>query len=118
MFNEAPNRVTADARVRWALVAALDLKQLGAVATGGKGVAATRLGTTMTPPCPTDSITANLPPHDVTRAAEALRAAGWKRSRCPRPIRTSRSSPGPSRPRASSSVPSTTPSTSASRAWR
>ncbi|MET7299156.1 ABC transporter substrate-binding protein [Embleya sp. NPDC005575] len=80
LFNEAPNRVTADARVRWALVAALDLKQLGAVATGGKGVAATRLGTTMTPPCPTDSITANLPPHDTARAAEALQAAGWKKS--------------------------------------
>ncbi|MFI6980956.1 ABC transporter substrate-binding protein [Embleya sp. NPDC050154] len=80
LFNEAPNRVTADARVRWAMIAALDLKQIGAVATGGKGAPATRLGTTMAPPCPTDSVTANLPPHDVARAAEALRAAGWKKS--------------------------------------
>ncbi|MEU0939068.1 ABC transporter substrate-binding protein [Embleya sp. NPDC005971] len=80
LFNEAPGRVTADAEVRWALVAALDLKQIGAVATGGKGVPATRFGTTMAPPCPTDSVTANLPPHDPARAAEALRAAGWEKS--------------------------------------
>lgn len=80
LFNEDPNRVTADPQVRRALVTAIDLRQLGAVATGGKGVRPTRLGTAMSPPCPTDSVTANLPTHDVDRAAEMLSTAGWKKS--------------------------------------
>jgi peptide/nickel transport system substrate-binding protein len=80
IFNEAPNRVTADPLVRRALVAALDLKQIGAVATGGKGKEPVRLGITMAPPCTTDSVTGNLPPHDLARASELMRTAGWTKS--------------------------------------
>ncbi|MFI1379446.1 ABC transporter substrate-binding protein [Embleya sp. NPDC020886] len=80
LMNEASGHVTADPQVRWALIAALDLKQLGAVATGGKGAAPTRVATTMLPPCQADAVSANTPPHDPARAAEALRAAGWKKS--------------------------------------
>lgn len=80
VFNEAANRVTADPQVRMALITALNLKQIGAVATGGKGVAPRRLGVTMGPPCTDDAITGNIPPHDVAKAAETLREAGWKKS--------------------------------------
>ncbi|MGC0416390.1 ABC transporter substrate-binding protein [Embleya sp. AB8] len=80
IFNEAPNRVTADPQVRKALIAALDLKQIGAVATGGKGLAPTRFGIPMAPPCVTDSVTGNVPAHDPAQAAELLKAAGWKKS--------------------------------------
>jgi peptide/nickel transport system substrate-binding protein len=80
LFNEDPSRATADPQVRRALVTAIDLRQLGAVATGGKGVRPTRLGTAMSPPCPVDSVTRHVPTHDVERAAELLRAAGWKKS--------------------------------------
>ncbi|MFF7251250.1 ABC transporter substrate-binding protein [Embleya sp. NPDC008237] len=80
VFNEAANRVTADPLVRRALIQALDLKQIGAVATGGKGQPATRVGVTMGPPCTDDAVTQYLPPHDVARAADALRTAGWKKS--------------------------------------
>ncbi|MET7301676.1 ABC transporter substrate-binding protein [Embleya sp. NPDC005575] len=80
LLNEAPEHVTADPAVRWALIAALDLKQLGAVATGGKGEAPTRVATTMLPPCQADAVGANTPPHAPARAAEALRGAGWKKS--------------------------------------
>ncbi|OPC78606.1 hypothetical protein B4N89_30990 [Embleya scabrispora] len=80
LFNEAPNRVTADVRVRRALLSALDLKQIGAVATGGKGMAPLRLGITMGPPCTEDSVTGNLPPHDPAQAAALMREAGWKKS--------------------------------------
>ncbi|MEU0939444.1 ABC transporter substrate-binding protein [Embleya sp. NPDC005971] len=78
-FNEAAGRVTADPQVRLALISALNLKQIGAVATGGKGVAPLRLGVTMGPPCTEDAITGNIPPYDRARAAETLRAAGWKK---------------------------------------
>ncbi|MFI6984446.1 ABC transporter substrate-binding protein [Embleya sp. NPDC050154] len=80
VFNEAANRVTADPLVRRALIEALDLKQIGAVATGGKGQPATRVGVTAAPPCTEDAVTEHLPRHDVARAAEALRSAGWKKS--------------------------------------
>ncbi|MYW04536.1 ABC transporter substrate-binding protein [Streptomyces sp. SID3343] len=80
LFNEAPNHVTIDPQVRWALVAALDLKQLGAVATGGKGAPPARVATVQLPPCQADAVTANTPPHDKARAAAALRAAGWEKS--------------------------------------
>ncbi|MFI6978602.1 ABC transporter substrate-binding protein [Embleya sp. NPDC050154] len=80
LFNEAANHVTADPQVRWALTAALDLKQVGAVATGGKGAPPARIATTMLPPCQADAVTGNVPPHDKARAAAALRAAGWEKS--------------------------------------
>ncbi|MFI1383549.1 ABC transporter substrate-binding protein [Embleya sp. NPDC020886] len=78
-FNEAAGRVTADPQVRLALLSALNLKQIGAVATGGKGVAPLRLGVTMGPPCTEDAITGNIAPYDPTKAAETMRAAGWKK---------------------------------------
>ncbi|MFE5328280.1 ABC transporter substrate-binding protein [Embleya sp. NPDC056575] len=80
IFNEASNRVTSDLRLRKALLSALDLKQIGAVATGGKGMAPQRLGVTMSPPCTEDSVTGNLPPHDLEQAAALMREAGWKKS--------------------------------------
>ncbi|MFE5332728.1 ABC transporter substrate-binding protein [Embleya sp. NPDC056575] len=80
LYNEAPDHVTADPAVRWALTAALDLKQLGAVATGGKGSAPTRVAVTMLPTCAADAVSANIPPHDPARAAAALRGAGWTKS--------------------------------------
>lgn len=80
LFNEAADHVTADPRVRWALTAVLDRKQLGAVATGGKGAPPARVGVTMLPPCPADAVSANSPPHDKAGAAAALRAAGWEKS--------------------------------------
>lgn len=80
LFNEAPGHATADPRVRWALTAALDLRQIGAVATGGRGIPSTTLGIASVKPCPGDSITGNTPPHDLDRAAETLKAAGWTKS--------------------------------------
>jgi ABC-type transport system substrate-binding protein len=80
LLNEAPGHVTADPQVRWALIGALDLKQLGAVATGGKGAPPIRIATTMLPPCKADAVSADTPPHDKARAAAALRAAGWEKS--------------------------------------
>ncbi|MYW05881.1 ABC transporter substrate-binding protein [Streptomyces sp. SID3343] len=80
LFNETPEHPTSDQRVRWALTAALDLKQLAAVATGGKARPSTILGASMAVPCTGDSVTPNTPPHDRERAARALTEAGWKKT--------------------------------------
>ncbi|MFF1912705.1 ABC transporter substrate-binding protein [Streptomyces sp. NPDC058239] len=80
LFNQAAGRPGADPAVRKALVAVLDLKQLGNVATGGKGKPATAIGETAPTPCTGDTVTGNLPAHDTAQAAAALTAAGWARS--------------------------------------
>ncbi|GAA1964110.1 ABC transporter substrate-binding protein [Catenulispora subtropica] len=79
-FNEATVRPTADAAVRRALVEALDLKQIGSVATGGTGAPATTIGELAPNPCTGDSVTGNLPAHDLVKAAADLTAAGWAKS--------------------------------------
>ncbi|RFU37391.1 ABC transporter substrate-binding protein [Actinomadura logoneensis] len=80
LFNEAPGHATGDPAVRRALVTALDLAQVGSVASGGRNVAPTNLGETAPTPCPQDSVTGNVPGHDPARAAADLTAAGWARS--------------------------------------
>ncbi|MFD0339842.1 ABC transporter substrate-binding protein [Streptomyces sp. NPDC127117] len=80
LFNQAAGRPTADLAVRKALVSVLDLKQLGSVATGGKGKPATGIGEIAPTPCTGDTVTGNLPAHDTAQAAAALNAAGWKKS--------------------------------------
>ncbi|MBS2532765.1 ABC transporter substrate-binding protein [Catenulispora sp. NF23] len=76
-FNEAAGHDTADPAVRKALVEALDLKQIGSVATGGTGQPATTIGEVAPSPCTGDSVTGNLPAHDPAQAAADLTAAGW-----------------------------------------
>ncbi|MEU7182056.1 MULTISPECIES: ABC transporter substrate-binding protein [Streptomyces] len=77
LFNEAAGHPTAETAVRKALVAVLDLQQLGNVAIGGRGKPATGIGETGPTPCTGDSVTGNLPAHDPAQAAAALTAAGW-----------------------------------------
>ncbi|MFB6815538.1 ABC transporter substrate-binding protein [Streptomyces sp. NPDC056347] len=80
LFNQAAGRPTADPAVRRALVSVLDLKQLGSVATGGKGRAPTRTGEIAPTPCTGDTVGGNLPAHDPAKAAAVLTAAGWTKS--------------------------------------
>ncbi|MER5611071.1 ABC transporter substrate-binding protein [Streptomyces sp. NPDC002215] len=80
LFNQADGRPTADLAVRRALVSVLDLKQLGSVATGGKGRTPTRTGEIAPTPCTGDTVKGNLPAHDPAKAAAALTAAGWTKS--------------------------------------
>ncbi|WP_246126412.1 ABC transporter substrate-binding protein [Embleya hyalina] len=80
IFAEGPGHATADEHVRRALVHALDLGQLGSVATGGKGTPSKGLGLVEPRMCPGDNITGNLPTHDLTRAAAELTAAGWTKT--------------------------------------
>jgi len=76
-FNEASGHATADAAVRRALVGALDLPQIGVVATG---TPATNLGEVSPTPCTGDTVQGSLPAHDTTGAAAELTADGWTRS--------------------------------------
>lgn len=80
LFNEAAGHATGDPVVRRALVAAVDLGQVGSVASGGRNVPPTNLGEVAPAPCPQDAVTGNVPGHDTARAAADLTAAGWARS--------------------------------------
>ncbi|MFJ7198845.1 MULTISPECIES: ABC transporter substrate-binding protein [unclassified Streptomyces] len=80
LFNQAAGRPTADLAVRKALVSVLDLRQLGNVATGGKGKPATSIGEIAPTPCSGDTVKGNLPAHDTAKAATALTEAGWTKS--------------------------------------
>ncbi|MFI1379676.1 ABC transporter substrate-binding protein [Embleya sp. NPDC020886] len=80
IFAETPGHPTADERVRRALVQALDLRQLGSVATGGEGTPSKGLGLVEPRMCPGDNIAGNLPAHDLAQAAAELTAAGWTKS--------------------------------------
>ncbi|MFF2012326.1 ABC transporter substrate-binding protein [Streptomyces sp. NPDC058195] len=80
LFNQAAGRPTADPAVRRALVSVLDLRQLGNVATGGKGGTPARAGEIAPTPCTGDTVRGNLPAHDPQEAAAALTAAGWTKS--------------------------------------
>ncbi|NRQ38279.1 ABC transporter substrate-binding protein [Nonomuraea sp. NN258] len=80
LFNEASGHPTADLPVRRALVGALDLTQIGHVASGGIGKPATNLGEIPPTPCTGDTVAGNVPPYDAARAAAALTEAGWTKS--------------------------------------
>ncbi|PZG36809.1 hypothetical protein C1I98_26325 [Spongiactinospora gelatinilytica] len=71
---------TADFAVRHALVSAVNLKQIGSVATGGLGKPATNLGEVAPTPCTGDTVTGNVPPHDPAKAAASLTEAGWTKA--------------------------------------
>ncbi|MFC6162303.1 ABC transporter substrate-binding protein [Kribbella jiaozuonensis] len=77
-FNQKSGLPTADLGVRKALTQALDLAQLGKVITSGTGSPATRLVAPGMGPCPDDTVTGNLPGHDLDAAKAALDAAGWR----------------------------------------
>ncbi|MFI7341090.1 ABC transporter substrate-binding protein [Streptomyces sp. NPDC050085] len=76
-FNQAGTRPGADERVRRALVQALDLSDLGKVITSGTGKPSRGMLTDEPRACTGDSVTGNLPAHDLDAAKSALDAAGW-----------------------------------------
>lgn len=76
-FNESAGRAGADESVRRALTAALDLPKVGKVLTSGSGKPATGLVVSPSPACSGDTVTGNLPAHDISAAKAALDAAGW-----------------------------------------
>jgi peptide/nickel transport system substrate-binding protein len=71
-FNEASGHPGEDPAVRKALVQALDLEQVGKVLTNGKGKPATGFVTLSPKPCAGDTVSGNLPEHDVDAAKAAL----------------------------------------------
>ncbi|MYZ37327.1 ABC transporter substrate-binding protein [Streptomyces sp. SID4917] len=77
-FNQAPGRAGKDEEVRRALTQALDLPEVGKVLTSGSGQAATGLITAEPRACSGDSVTGNVPAHDIGAAKAALDAAGWR----------------------------------------
>ncbi|MEU1121762.1 MULTISPECIES: ABC transporter substrate-binding protein [unclassified Streptomyces] len=78
-FHQGKGRPGHDPAVRKALLRAVDLTDLGAIATGGTGRRPT--GLVMRPrPCPQDTVSGRLPRHGVRAAEAALDAAGWRRS--------------------------------------
>lgn len=77
-FNQKAGLPTADPAIRRALTQALDLAQLGKVITSGTGKPATGLVAPGMGPCTEDTVTGNLPAHDLAAAKSALDAAGWK----------------------------------------
>ncbi len=76
-FNQKAGAPGADEAVRKALTQALDLAQLGQVVSSGSGKPATGLIGLGGGPCPQDTVTGNLPAHDVAAAKATLDAAGW-----------------------------------------
>ncbi|WND39221.1 ABC transporter substrate-binding protein [Streptomyces sp. BB1-1-1] len=76
-FNQSGTRPAADETVRRALVQALNLSDVGKVITNGTGKPSQGLVTDEPRACTGDSVTGNLPPHDLTAAKSALDAAGW-----------------------------------------
>ena len=77
-FNQKAGLPTADPAVRRALTQGLDLAQLGKVITAGTGTPTTSLVAAGMSPCSEDTVTGNLPGHDLAAAKAALDAAGWK----------------------------------------
>jgi peptide/nickel transport system substrate-binding protein len=77
-FNQKAGLPTADLAVRRALTQGLDLTQLGKVVTSGSGTAPTDLVAPGMGPCKVNTVTGNLPGHDLNAAKAALDAAGWK----------------------------------------
>lgn len=76
-FNQAAGHPGADPAVREALTTALNLDELRAVLTEGDGMAPTGLASNEPRACRNDSVTGNLPAHDVGAARATLDGAGW-----------------------------------------
>ncbi len=76
-FNQRDGHLTADRRVRQALVQALDLNQVIKVSTGGFGGPATGLVLNEPRACPGSTVAGQLPSHDAAAAGSLLDAAGW-----------------------------------------
>ncbi|MGW2134232.1 ABC transporter substrate-binding protein [Streptomyces coelicoflavus] len=77
-FNQSSGAPTADPEVRRALVQALDLEQLRTVVTNRDGRPATGLVVKGQGPCEEDTVTGNLPGHDLAAAEAAFDARGWQ----------------------------------------
>ncbi|MEU9002769.1 ABC transporter substrate-binding protein [Streptomyces sp. NPDC048551] len=78
-FHQGTGHPGHDRAVRKALLQAVDLRALGAIATGGTGQRPT--GLVLQPsPCPGDTVTGHLPAFDPPAAEAALDAAGWRRA--------------------------------------
>ncbi|MEU6410553.1 ABC transporter substrate-binding protein [Microbispora sp. NPDC046933] len=76
-YHQGDDRPAGDAAVRRALTQAVNLTELGGIATGGTGRPST--GLVLDPrPCPGDSVSGHVPGFDPAAAAAALDAAGWK----------------------------------------
>lgn len=76
-FNHGADRPTSDVAVRTALVQAVNLADLAAVITGGRGGPSTSLVSTDPRACVDDTVTGNLPAFDAKAAAKTLESAGW-----------------------------------------
>jgi len=76
-YNEAVGRPGQDPAVRKGLTQALDLMQLGKVLTNGKGQPSQGTVTIKPKPCTGDTVSGNLPTHDLDAAKSALDGAGW-----------------------------------------
>jgi peptide/nickel transport system substrate-binding protein len=77
-FNQDSGRPGADPAVRQALTSAVDLNQLAKVLTANNGQPATEFAALPPVACPGNSVTANLPTHDLDKAKQLLDSAGWK----------------------------------------
>ncbi|WP_241518736.1 ABC transporter substrate-binding protein [Streptomyces sp. CB03238] len=75
-FHQGPGHPGSDPAVRKALLAAVNLTDLGAVVTSGTGRPPTGL-VTQPRPCTGDTVTGHLPDYDPHAAAQQLDAAGW-----------------------------------------
>jgi peptide/nickel transport system substrate-binding protein len=75
-FNQRA-RVTADPRVRQALVSSLDLDEVLRVSTGGTGSTPDGLLALEPKACPGDTVAGQLPTFDLAAAEAALDEAGW-----------------------------------------
>lgn len=77
-FNERNGEPGSSEVVRRALTQALDLDQVGKVITSGTGKPATGLVAPGFGPCKADTVSGNVPGHDVDAARSGLDEAGWK----------------------------------------
>jgi peptide/nickel transport system substrate-binding protein len=71
-FNEKAGHPAADPRVRRALIQAMNLRQIGSVATAGRGVPVTTLTRQDVTPCAGNSVTGSLPAYNAQAARSVL----------------------------------------------
>ncbi|MFB9206705.1 ABC transporter substrate-binding protein [Nonomuraea spiralis] len=76
-YHQGDDRPGHDPAVRKALTQALDMKELGGIASGGTGKPATGL-VAQPRPCQGDTVTGHVPAFDTAAATAALDTAGWK----------------------------------------
>jgi peptide/nickel transport system substrate-binding protein len=77
-FNENPGHPAANPAVRKALVQALNLNQLGTVATSGRGLKMTQLSLQNFTPCAGNSVAGSVPAYNPSAARSALSGTGVK----------------------------------------